>query len=255
MNCDEFQKQLERAVEAKGPTVNEIAAFEHHIQDCGSESCAERWTDCQSLLAATRAWRTATPQVDLTQRVVDELRMSPIQSAWTHSRPLRPEYRMVNDLSEPSVSRKARRINQSARTEPGGGTWVLGTVAASLLLIFSLLTLTHPVPTEVAGGNEHRDAAEAPVVVSSQKDPAQVKSRSRELFGRPYATMPLSATEFVTDAVVLVVPADLSDPEEEPTAADVWADRLGKKLEPIGRELSSAFEALIDAVPKSSSAS
>ena len=64
-----------------------------------------------------------------------------------------------------------------------------------------------------------------------------------------YAGVPQSATEFVTDAMVMFVPADFSDAEDEaPTRSEQWRVRLGEQLEPLGREFDSAVDALLEVV-------
>jgi hypothetical protein len=238
MNCNEFQRQLERAVESRGPTANEVAAFARHLERCTSPQCAERWADHERLTVATRQWQQSVPVVDLVNRVVNELRRQPsIPAADRHAVALRATYGTVRT---PATS-APRRSNSRPSRRP----WpIFATAAAAVLLMTSLLTLTRPPATDVA------IIVPPPQTVPRDAEPvaSPVSERSRS-----YASMPLSATEFMTDAVALVVPADLSEPGEEPSRADVWADRLGQRLEPIGRELSNTFETLLHVVPKTSS--
>lgn len=273
MNCREFQQQLEEAVESQGPTANEVAAFTRHLQECTNATCTAQWRQTRLLDAAIGQWRDCVPTADLSDRVLNELCQTDMQQMGR--RPAEtglPQQAPESDLRPPLqatyglVREPSATVGPSTRKEAGGPSlWItLGTVAAGLLLMLSLLTVNQP--GQPATGEMAADGGpevETPVVAIVDDDANDVSPvpedgvdrQSRRMFGGAYAAMPLSATEFVTDAVVLVVPADLSDPDEEPSRADVWADRIGKRWEPIGRELSSAFEALIDVVPKSSSAS
>ena len=238
MNCNEFQQRLEQAVESRGPTANEVAAFARHLEHCDSQECATRWADHERLAAVSSQWQQSVPVVDLVNRVVSELRQPSSQTPERHAVPLRATYGVA---TEPTTSTRLR----SNPTRATGPLWpALATAAAAVLLMLSLLTLTQPSTTDVA--------VVEPPVPTEQMAPVD-ESFPIPAPRRSYASMPLSATEFMTDAVVLVVPADLSEPDEEPSRADLWADRLGQRLEPIGRELSNTFQTLLHAVPKSSS--
>lgn len=244
MNCNEFQHELARAVESHGPTANEMAAFARHLESCQSEACREQWDHAELLTGAIGRWREAVPTVDLTDRVMARL-CGPDEREQAAGSPLRTRYALVRD---PSVSSDSRPAASGSRA------WTaIATVAAMLLVVFSTMTLTSPdgrdlamrdqPAQQVAGSNDGASSAYAPL-------PHQGR-----VLADTYASMPLNATRFLTDTVVLMVPADLADSDEPPSRANEWTERLGEQWEPIGRGLSSAWEVLIDVVPESSSAS
>ena len=243
MNCNEFQQRLDEVIESHGPTANEVAALANHLETCGDTMCAQRWADQERLTAATSQWRLNVPTVDLVNQVVDELRESSNAATNGRSLTLRATYGAV---SEP------------ARSRPSGRQLIRATVGVDRPGVGSSRGVDDALTADgvATDGNGHgRDREPSPTADGRYDDASLVRAtqRSPSPLGQTYASMPLSATEFVTDAVVLVVPADLSEPNEEPTRADLWADHLGRRLEPIGRELNSALETLMHAVPKSSS--
>lgn len=253
MNCNEFQNQLAAAIEKHGPTANERIALSVHLQSCDSADCARAWSDYELLSGALEHWREDVPQVDMKARVVLALRQ-PATGAGPHptSQQLQANYALVREPA-PSV-----------RPRPRHSWTTFAATAAALLLLASVMTLSRPaseqlasrdkpeshIPPAVIAENDGTDAAR--VLPETADDPPAGTEQPAHRFGSIYASIPLSASEFVTDAVVFVVPADLTDPDEEPTRADVWAARVGDRLEPIGRELGTAFESLLEAVPKSS---
>jgi hypothetical protein len=247
MNCSEFQQRLEQAVEAHGPTAGEQAALEEHLTSCPTDECGRLWQQTTLISDAVRCWKVEVDPLDLTDRVLVRLRDEAAVRRYREAAPtLEPRYAFVR---EPSPVRLAEQPSSRRSVS-------MVTLAAALLLVLSVLTLRGPAPRDLASlplAPADRDVASDEV---SQRDlPAVITGGRHGRLAGTYAAMPLSATQFLTDAVVLVVPADLSDPEEEPSPADVWADRLGKRWEPIGRELNRSLELLIEAVPRTESAS
>jgi hypothetical protein len=246
MNCSEFQQRLEQSVEGHGPTPGEQAALAEHLASCPAQECGRLWAEAALLTGAVRCWRDEVPDIDLSDRVLDGLREAvDVERALQSAPPLEARYALVR---QPAPPRPA---------ESPGGWWIsLATLAAALLLVLSVLTLRGPGTPELASSGavpEQDDIAADSLALQDQPPTPILESRGR--LAGTYAAMPLSATQFLTDAVVLVIPADLSDPEEEPASTDFWADRLGKHWAPIGRELNRSLEVLIDVLPRSETAS
>jgi hypothetical protein len=250
MNCSDFQSQLEQAIEMHGPASSEKTVLARHFESCHQQHCRRLWEQTELLARALRDWQVETTDINLTHRVIEQLHVLEAAERVRDAAPrLEPRYALVH--VPPSAT-------SAGASPPGNGVWVsLATLAAALLLVLSILTLSGPATRQQVATSTEPPTNN--LVAGDPSPPADQPAAS--VAGTPggrtrsYSSMPLSATQFLTDAVVLVVPADLSDPDEEPTPADVWADRLGKRWEPIGRELSSALEALLDAVPGSESAS
>lgn len=253
MNCHEFARDLKDAIESHGPTANEVAAYAHHAENCDTAQCKLLWEETELLLCATSAWQADVPIVDLTDRVVAELRSSWSASPQPSFPPLQASYGVAREL-------KTTDQPTARKSSPFPSKWItLASLVAAVLLLVPLLTLSQPGGTELANSSPvvPQDAEASPVDNRRIEEEAIVVAdrAPRRRLEATYAVMPLSATEFVTDAVVLVVPGDLSDSEDETSRPRIWADRLARQWEPIGRGLSSAFDALMEAVPKSSSAS
>jgi hypothetical protein len=247
MNCSEFQQRLEQAVEAHGPTAGEQAALAEHLASCPTDQCGRLWQQTALIANAVRCWKEEVDEVDLTDCVLVRLsEEDAVRRGREAALTLEPRYAFVR---EPAPVRSAG--------QPSSRLWVsMVTLAAALLLVLSVLTLRGPATRDMAS----LPPASADRLVAADEVPqgdlaAGPAGGPHGRLAGTYASMPLSATQFLTDAVVLVVPADLSDPEEEPSPADVWADRLGKRWEPIGRELNRSLELLMEAVPRTESAS
>lgn len=249
MNCSEFERRFAESIESRAFVPDERAALAHHLEACPGEQCRQLWQHSELLAQAIGRWRKDVPQADLADRIVEELRdLEAAERARAAAPALQSRYALVQ--VPPS------RFT-GVSTGPKSGTWVaLSTLAAALVLVLSVLTLSNPATRHMAstGGPTPTSAvAEVPLAPQSRAvDPAEGAPRGLSL---SYSSVPLSATRFLTDAVVLVVPADLSEPGEEPSRADIWADKLEERWEPIGRELSSALDALLKAVPRTETAS
>jgi hypothetical protein len=246
MNCSEFEQRLERAFEAHGPTASEQAALAEHLASCPTPSCRRLGNEAALLTRTVRSWQEDVPEIDLADRVLGDLREAVnIGRALQSVPPLQARYALVR---EPSPARSAERP-----AAPRWGSMMM--LAAALLLVLSVLTLRSPTRPEVASSNAPAPNSAAGVRSPQQDPPPASGGEPRGQLAGSYAAMPLSATQFLTDAVVLVVPADLSDPEDEASPTEAWAQRLEKRWEPIGRELNRSLEVLIQVLPRSESAS
>lgn len=254
MNCSEFQQRLEEAVENHGPTAAERVALVEHLEGCSEQECRQVWQQAEAVAQAVRCWREDVVQVDLSESVLGRLRSEQAARLAREEVPtLEPRYALVRDPA-PAAGTAA------TSSSPGRIGISVATLAAGLLLVLSVLTLSGPAHRETAStGNFPRHSVAAVDQLPQRDRPshevAGVPQRAGGRLAGSYASMPLSATQFLTDAVVLVVPGDLTDPEEEPSPADAWAERLEKRWEPIGRELNRSLEVLMEAVPRSESAS
>ena len=246
MNCNEFQERLEQALDDHGPNADQSIPLRAHVQQCGNRDCADLWERQQLLTQATAAWRRAVPRVDLVDRVVGEL----CQGAEAPEQDSRPPARVEAKyglVRIPSAPKPAREPVDSASTRHGWGAVVAG--VAALALVAVLMGRPHETPTTA-----RHDASESAANEESTQTGDSGESTTRAMM-ESYANIPVSATELVTDAVVMVVPADLTESDDEPSRVAVWADQLEEQWEPIGKELSSAFEVLLKVVPPASESS
>lgn len=240
MNCEEFQIHLYSAVENRDHHCSSVNIGEH-VQNCETAACQQAWAEYQLLSNVVSVWQASLQQIQLADGVIDRLRgatgsvCSIVQS---HSAP-----ECGGDLDGKTFIDRETVTSITSRKRHAGirGIAALACAAACVLLLVPLLRLVSSPEFELAHMNRKGRASSG-----SEIGPDQTRRTSTVGL---YAGVPQSATEFVTDAMVLFVPADLSDSEEEPpTRSEQWRGRLSEQLEPISRELGTAVDAFLKVV-------
>ncbi len=233
MNCNQFLSELDAAVEHRQRLSETDIHLADHAGSCQQADCATRWTDAEFLEEVIPVWRDAVPPVELTDRVLAALR------------PQRGPQSIVSVRGSSRTPQPAHVDHQSS-----GGLMAVVTAAAACLLVGTLLSLGSLNGTQTAGkvsATSHPLSSLPARVVQTQTTTTAAPQR------RSYVAFAQNATEVVTDTLVLVVPAGLSnaDDEDDPSHTSAWVDTWERRLEPLGRELSSALHAVLEVVPKS----
>ena len=247
MNCNEFRTGLSAIVESREPCPDKWHRLREHAHLCRQTDCQQLWADEALLATVVPVWRSDVPPVSLAARVLSELRQAPGVDIQTQTPADVPTLAQRDMNSHPTIRRPSLASDRPARL------WLaLATSAASLLLIVSLF-----------GTGGERPPVESVTAPSAQNLLVQQDDTPPETEGaaavskvvRTYAGVPQTATEFVTDTMVLFLPTDLSELNESdphgaqpPSRPAVWRGRLGEQLEPWGRELGTAFDAIWEAV-------
>ncbi len=253
MNCNDFHRQLTAVIEEHRPTTDMSSALAQHREHCDDSACLQAWADFELLAAIIPVWQASVPETSLVQGVVsrlcdcvDDRPEEPILVAAVKGE-RKPVSQIVPNLNGSSSSRVelTSRVSDDDTRESRRSLLALLVAVACLLLFVPLLRLGGIPKIDVA----EQALPEAPTSVAVEEMLVATEPVHVSKVVRGYAGVPQSATEFVTDAMVLFIPADLSGPEdEEPSRAGQWRGRLGEQLEPIGRELGTAVDAFLEAV-------
>ncbi len=231
MNCDRFHHRLEAAILARQPLVDLDEGVLAHATTCAQPTCQSLWDEARGLSDLIPVWQAGVPRASLVQQVVSTLRDAS-QAGETFPRIQRLP------LVSPVHAHNAQQVLA-----------VVTAAAASCLLAASLWLTGFAGSTTVARSlqREGRSTLATPSSAGVVARPSATDQK------KSLVAMAQSATEMMTDTVVLVIPAGLamSDEEDEPRHTSAWVNAWGRRLEPLGRELSTAVEAVLEAVPKS----
>ncbi|MEZ6145910.1 MAG: hypothetical protein R3B91_10950 [Planctomycetaceae bacterium] len=256
MNCLEFRKELIALVEEHTLREDLQSALSEHGEQCGDPVCRKVWADFELLAAVVPVWQASLPQVSLENQVVKRLRQEIVDLDSTPAAGFKEDDdRQPVQQSAPVLTAKstltsdlASRLKDSEIQKSRSSLMAVLATVVCVTLIVPFLQLRRSPPAEIASRKLPTNATS--VAVTEQLPLSPKRPVPGVVHG--YARVPQSATEFVTDTMVMFIPADLSDPEdEEPSRPAQWRSRLGEQLAPVGNELGSAVDAFLDAVSKS----
>jgi hypothetical protein len=264
INCTEFNELLAQAIESRRSA--DMAVLREHALACAG--CQAAWLDALLLDRAVARWRKAVPAVDLADRVLFRLsieregalvaastrgtgRTSEATSPVTNAAPPRKRIAAVRRggwaaLAAACVALIAIVIGGLGRSKAPVGQVAALSHATSPASV-EQKPLAHPT-------NPNRQKLDRPPVAQPPVvEPLVADTRVDSLVtgaGFAYLNLASQAAGAVTAAAVLV-PAPTSNPAAR-TAADKdgrWVDEVGREFAPVTRNLSDAFEFLLQAMP------
>jgi hypothetical protein len=263
INCTEFNELLAQAIESRRPA--DAAVLREHALACAS--CQAAWLDALLLDRAVARWRKAVPAVDLADRVL--FRLS-IEREGGLAAASASERRRTSEAAIP-VTAAAPHKRIVAVRRGGWAALAAACVALIAILVGGLSRSKAPVGSVAVSGDAtsrahgERKPIARPTNPNQQKlarplvaqppvvDPLVADTRVDSLVtgaGFAYLNLASQAAGAVTAAAVLV-PAPAPNPAAR-AAADKdgrWVDEVGREFAPVTRNLSDAFEFLLQAMP------
>jgi hypothetical protein len=282
ISCIEFGRLIEQAVESQ--TVVDSALLRAHAAECAG--CRATWLDALLLDGAVAEWRKTgkknLPSVDLADIVLAHRTsgLEPVVS--TDITPFapqsgKPQYAGTGDRAE-AVGTVAladlKPKRQWTRQRIAASTIVLA-AAASVAFFWNragrqneivLIRKTAPVapdrtlartesPPIVAPSNTRQNVAVASPRerIAEATDPARVRVPVQAMVQdaqSAYFDLANKAAHAVAEATALVPRpglASVMSPSQDEN--DRWVDDVGHQFEPVGKNLSQAFQFIFEAVP------
>jgi hypothetical protein len=207
MDCREFERRMESAVENRDPAA--LRELERHAAACGNTGCREAWEGHVLLDRAIAAWRPLVEETpDLTPAALRELRPAP---------------------------RTATHSSQHGRRQAGtSGVAFAASVAAAILVLAGLLYRGEPEEGSTGARARSdvqkttRGVEETPQTVDSAPIPSPASES--------YVDLAQNAAYAVTDLTLLIVPGGEGAAASGATAR--WIEEVGATIEPVKNGVS-----------------
>ena len=280
ISCIEFNRLIEQAVEARSPV--DSTALRAHSTECAP--CRAAWLDAMLLDGAVTEWRKTgkkiLPSVDLAEIVLAR-RNSTIEPLITADvTPFAPRSLADQDAGDraPAVSRVA-----GAPAKPSTTRSVRRVVTAAMVLVFAVtiavfwnragrehnevaltnlpvpeLTTRAAIPTKTpqshTPSNTRRTSVSSPpqhLAAPSNTAPVEAPVAAMVQGAQSaYLDLANDAAQAVSGATALVPrPGLVSVMAPVRDENDRWVDDVGQQFEPVGKNLSQAFQFILEAVP------
>jgi hypothetical protein len=279
ISCIEFERLVELAVESRTPV--DSAVLRGHAAEC--VGCRAAWLDATLLDGAVAEWRKTgkkiLPSVDLADIVLTRRTSGPEPIVSTEVTPfampssLNPDAGIAADQRDLAVLRVAdgpAKTDRSRFPRRAVASAIVAAVAVSVSVFWNragrhddiaaidhragvgvegahagavqAATLAPPVPsrTEAVTPPTTHQVAEVPAPVEAMVQGAQAA----------YLDLANEAAQAVTGATALVPRSSLAS--VMPASRDEndrWVDDVGHQFEPVGKNLSQAFQFIFEAVP------
>ena len=231
MQCSLFQSLLSQAVESHADSVS--PEVRTHGATCSNEACRQNWAEYSLLSQAVSEWRAGLPQVDLTERVWEEL--FPVPS--------------VVDAPSEAANTPALKafVEQSWHDfrSPSQRPWAIALSVAGLMLLIGTLIVSIP----------HSPTAEVAVRPRNNPGPAPLSPPREQWASRTsqHPNVAVQSVEWAQKASSVMANAIVSLPEHgaDWVPSDSWDVDWKHQLEPIRRDAHAAWDALLEELPMS----
>jgi hypothetical protein len=256
ISCTEFSRQLSEAVERRDSV--ETPALREHASLCAE--CRSQWLDALLVDRALLQWKKPVAPAGLTERILAQVaaETAPVGAGT----PLGPRLVLAQPASGSGPPRLARRISRT-------GAGVLAVVALGLCAALFVGRPHFRAPNSPVPANQLQvveqvrpagDATSARLIEPRQAhlvNPTRTPAVEApvELMvadaGSAYLHLAGNAARAVTAATVLVPPADsVREPAAAPPRQERLVEGMRREIAPVTRQLSHAFQFLIQAVPE-----
>lgn len=235
LDCCQFEKLLEQAVEQRQAPGAELR---DHALSC--ETCRTLWEEFLILEEAIPAWTAARPTVDLVDAVMHA--MATDTETTTAPKKIEPLVALtVAGSQEPDAPRRRRFVLPA-----------IATTAAALLLVSAVFYLVRPkadepqiaaVPPDISLGRSG-----ATPRIQLEQPPSEMTVVVADA-GSAYLQLASSAASAITDGAALFPSTKLiadATPKPNPNQKS-WIQKFETNLEPLQKDLGSAFEFLFEA--------
>jgi hypothetical protein len=280
ISCIEFNRLIEQAVESRSPVGS--ASLRAHATEC--TDCRAAWLDAMLLDGAVAEWRKTgkkiLPSVDLADIVLSR-RTSTVERLVTADiTPFAPQ-----SLADQDAGDRAATVDQVAgasikpsrtRSVPRAVTSAIVLAVAVVIAFFwnrtdrepNKVTLTQvlvPASTARAANPTESPRSQALSIAHRVSEPAPPQRLAAPLSAAPveapvaamvqgaqsaYLDLANEAAQAVSGATALVPRPGLASamaPIRDEN--DRWVDDVGQQFEPVGKNLSQAFQFILEAVP------
>ena len=215
MNCNQFHKAFDEAVESRLPLSSDVLA---HAETCSSPSCRERWSEHCLLKSALSGWRLQVPEFSVVDAVVAELN--------------------ERQSSVPSVS-VARQRSASSKVAS------VAAVAAVCLTIGVVgILASRPMGRPELVRSEQSSNPQLVVKSAVEVTAEEFDLEAMTEFGRSYGAW-VQGTAAKLGGTMTVVFSEGEDKVVEPAAN--WFFSLSKQLETLDKDFDSTIKMVIPA--------
>jgi hypothetical protein len=232
MNCTAFRTELDAAVEERKAPPPDLAA---HLDNCRDPACHDRWDDVVLLEGAIARWRELAPSIDVANAVVAQL-----QSSAGRIDGIRPQ---VAVLRSSRASQSAGSVSRRTTFAP------LAVILAAGALVLIVVLGLHPTGDAhdrfaVRHGGSSR--VSDPKEIRTSPDGARPEMDVAANPGAAYVAYAQSATQIVTDAVVLTLGDREQMEDSRITPSEIGWDSPWPGM---GEAMDSAVNEWLEAIP------
>ncbi len=284
ISCIEFNCLIEQAVEARLSV--DSAALRAHATEC--TDCRAAWLDALLLDGAVAEWRRTgkkiLPSVDLATIVLGRRTSTSEPLITANATPFAPQSRADQDANKVAVDRVTTVDRVVVASIKPSKTRSLPRVVTAAIVLAAAVTIASYWNRP---GQQHSEIAltNLPVREATDRPPGPVNASRRETASSLRSTVESSPTQRVaasSNAAPVEAPVaamvqgaesayfDLANDAAQAVAGatalvprpgfasamapvreenDRWVDDVGQQFEPVGKNLSQAFEFILEAVP------
>ncbi len=234
MQCSLFQSLVSQAVESHADAVS--PEVRTHGTTCSRDVCRQQWAEYALLSRAVTEWRAGLPQVDLTERVLEELFPAPPVGE-------------INTEAENTPALQAF-VEQSWHDfrSPSQRPWAIALSVAGLMLWIGTWMVSIP------------PSRNADVFVRPRNNPRLIPPPTPQWASRlPQSSsvaeqspnVAVQSVEWAQKASSVMAQTIVSIPERGAAwvPSDSWDVNWQHKLEPIRRDAHAAWDALLEEIP------